>query len=59
MVPGNSRNIVFRTSSGTSTVGVFRGDTIITGMDVGVSVDGLVTQAYTFQGTGALATSTA
>lgn len=56
-VPGTTGSATFKTTTGT--VGLFYGSLIITGMDVGAPVDGIVTQAYTFQGSGALATSTA
>jgi len=36
----------------------FKGNVIITGEDIGTPVDGIITQTYTFQGTGALGTST-
>jgi len=55
-IPGSTGTAVFKTSTGIS--GLWTGDIIITGMDLGTAVDGLVTQSYTFQGTGALATST-
>ena len=55
-VPGSTGSITLKSSTGT--VGVWKGNAIITGMDVNVAVDGLVTQTYNFQGTGALATST-
>lgn len=55
-VPGSSGTIICKTSTGT--VGLFTGGIIITGMDVSAPVDGIVTQSYTFQGTGAVATST-
>lgn len=54
--PGTTGTIILHASSGTE--GVWTGSIIITGMDVGSAVDGLATQTYTFQGTGALATST-
>jgi hypothetical protein len=57
-VPGASAKITLRTSS-TGTNDLYYGDAIIIGMAVGTGVDGLITQNYTFQGTGALATSTA
>ena len=60
ILPGSSgQKIILRTlSSGTgSTMGVWSGIAIVTGMDIGVGVDGLVSQSYTFQGTGALANS--
>jgi hypothetical protein len=55
VVPGNTGTITLKSS--TATVGVWKGSVIITGMDVNTAVDGLVTQSYTFQGTGALGTS--
>jgi len=56
-VPGATGNITLKMSSG-ATVG-WNGNIIITGMDIGTPVDGIVTQTYTFQGTGALSASTA
>lgn len=55
-VPGTTGTIVLNTSTGTA--GVFSGSMIIIGMGIGVGVDGLVTQNYTFQGSGALTIST-
>lgn len=55
-VPGDSATVILRTSTGTT--GLWTGTAIITGMDVVTGVDGLITQGYTFQGTGTLATST-
>lgn len=55
-VPGSTGTAIFKTSTGTA--GLWTGSIIITGMDIGAAVDGLVTQSYTFQGTGALGTST-
>lgn len=57
-VPGTSATgtVILRTTTGT--VGLFTGDIIITGTDVTTPIDGIVTQSYTFQGTGAVATST-
>ncbi len=49
-------SIVLRTTTGTA--GLFAGGVIITGMDVGNPVDGIATQNYTFQGTGALSLTT-
>jgi len=54
-VPGSTGNGVFKTSTGT--VGVWSGGIIITGMDVTTPRDGLVTQSYSFQGTGVLSPS--
>ena len=56
-VPGNSGKITLRTSS-TGTTDLYYGTAIIMGMDIVTGVDGLISQAYTFQGTGALAGST-
>ena len=56
-VPGTSASITLRTSS-TGTTDLFYGTAIIMGMDIVTGVDGLISQAYTFQGTGALAGST-
>jgi len=55
-VPGSTGTIICKTSTGT--VGLFTGGIIITGMDVSTPIDGVVTQSYTFQGTGAVSTST-
>ena len=55
VVPSGSGTIYLRSSTGT--VGVWSGSILITGMDVGTPRDGLVTQSYTFQGTGALTAS--
>lgn len=55
--PGSTGKITLKTDS-TGTVGLWYGDIIITGMDVTTPRDGLVTQSYTFQGTGLLATTT-
>jgi len=55
-VPGSTGTITLKTTTGT--VGLFTGGIVITGMDVGTPIDGIVTQSYTFQGTGAVATST-
>jgi hypothetical protein len=51
-VPGSTGEIVLMSS--TESEGSWRGDVYITGMTVNVPVDGLVTQNYTFQGSGAL-----
>ena len=50
--------IIFRSEVG-STGGVFKGDAILTGVDISTPVDGIVTQTYAFQGTAGLATSSA
>lgn len=55
-VPGETLTIICRSS--TASGGVFKGDIIITGMDVTTPVDGIVTQSYTFQGTGPVAQTT-
>jgi hypothetical protein len=55
IVPGDN---VTLTLKATTTGNAYVGSAIIMGMDIVTGVDGLVTQAYTFQGTGALATST-
>jgi len=54
-IPGSTGTIILRSSTGT--VGVWSGSCILTGMDITTAVDGLVTQSYTFQGTGALTAS--
>jgi len=56
VVPGTTGTIICRSSTGAS--GLFTGGIIITGMDVSTPVDGIVTQSYTFQGTGAVALTT-
>jgi len=55
-VPGSTGTIILRTTTGTA--GLFTGDIVLTGMDVGNPVDGIDTQSFTFQGTGAVATTT-
>ena len=54
-VPGTTGNGVFKSSTGS--VGVWSGGIIITGTDITTPRDGLVTQNYTFQGTGVLSAS--
>ena len=54
-VPGSTGTITLLSSTGLTSG--WRGSAIITGMDANTAVDGLVTQSYTFQGTGALAVS--
>ena len=56
-IPGTTGDIVLKMSTG-ATVG-WKGGIVITGVDYGTAIDGIVTQTYTFQGTGALAASTA
>jgi len=55
-VPGSTGSITLKTTTGAT--GLWYGGIIITGMDVTTPRDGLVTQSYTFQGTGLLATTT-
>lgn len=55
-VPGSTGTITLKQSTST---GGWQGEIVITGMDIATPRDGLVTQGYTFQGNGALATSTA
>jgi len=55
-VPGSTGTITLKSSTGTAVS--WNGGIIITGMDIGTPVDGIVTQSYTFQGSGALATTT-
>lgn len=55
-IPGSTGTINLKISTGT--VGAWSGGVIITGMDVTTPRDGLVTQSYTFQGTGVLTAST-
>lgn len=57
LVPGSTgTTIILGTSTGKT--GVWKGTALITGMDVTTPRDGLVTQSYSFQGSGTLATST-
>jgi len=56
-VPGGTGSLTMKISTG-ATLG-WKGNIIITGMDVTTPRDGLVTQSYTYQGTGLLAVSTA
>lgn len=55
-VPGTTGTINLKTSTGS--VGAWSGGVIITGMDITTPVDGVVTQSYSFQGTGLLTAST-
>lgn len=55
VVPGSSGDGVFFT--GTTGTEAWTGGIVVTGMDIGTPVDGLVTQAYTFQGTSTLTVS--
>jgi len=57
VVPCSSGALILRTSTGTA--GVWAGTALMTAMDITTPRDGLVTQGYTFQGTGLLATSSA
>ncbi|MHA1304739.1 MAG: hypothetical protein ACTSPI_13665 [Candidatus Heimdallarchaeaceae archaeon] len=54
-IPGTTGNAIFKTSTGT--VGVWSGGIIITSMDITTPRDGLVTQSYSFQGSGVLSAS--
>jgi len=54
-VPGSTGTIILRTGTGDSAL--FTGSIIITGMDVSAPVDGIITQTYTFQGSGTLGTT--
>ena len=56
VVPGDTGTIICRSS--TATGGVFTGSIVVTGMDVSVPVDGIVTQSYTFQGSEGVAQTT-
>lgn len=56
-VPGSTGTLTLKTVGGST--GLWHGSMIITGMDISTPRDGVITQSYTFQGTGALATSTA
>ncbi|MBA7574323.1 hypothetical protein ES708_16128 [subsurface metagenome] len=57
-VPSSTGTINLKSGASTG-VGNWSGSVIITGMDITTPRDGLVTQSYTFQGTGTLAASTA
>ena len=59
LAPGGTGQTIILGTTGASTggAGVFSGTAIILGMDVVTGVDGLITQSYTFQGTGALTTT--
>lgn len=56
-VPGTNATgtVILRTGTGDSAL--FTGDIIVTGMDVTTPIDGIVTQSYTFQGTGTVGTT--
>jgi len=56
ITPGSTATVTLKTSTGIT--GLWHGGVIILGMDVVTGVDGLITQSFTFQGSGALATST-
>jgi len=53
---GKTIDLRIETSTG-GLVESWSGSIIIMGMGIGVGVDGLITQNYTFQGTGALSTT--
>jgi len=55
-IPGSTGTIKLQTGASTSS-DLFTGAIIITGMDVTTPVDGIVTQTYTFQGSGTLGTT--
>ena len=55
VIPGNSATITLKTST-TDTNGL-HGTAIIMGSDIVTGVDGLISQSYTFQGTGALSST--
>lgn len=57
-VPGAIGTLNLKSGSSTG-LGNWSGSIIITGMDMTTPRDGLVTQSYTFQGTGTLTASTA
>jgi len=59
VAPGDTAAALILRTTSTGTTGLYYGTAIITAMDVVTGVDGLITQSYNFQGTGALATSTA
>ena len=56
VVAGSTGTIYLMPTSSTTT-SLFTGSVIITGMDVGTPIDGIVTQSYTFQGSGKLGTT--
>lgn len=55
-VPGTTGSITLTISTGTGAY-AWTGSVIITGMDITTPVDGVITQSYSFQGTGALSTA--
>lgn len=55
-VPGTTGTIILTISTGTGAY-AWTGGIVITGMDVTTPIDGVITQSYSFQGTGALSTS--
>ena len=59
LAPGGTGQAIILSTTGSTGTGAFSGTAIITGMDIVTGVDGLVTQAYTFQGTGTLTQTTA
>jgi len=56
LVPGTTGTVVLTISTGTGAY-AWTGGIVITGMDVSTPIDGIVTQSYSFQGTGALTTA--
>lgn len=58
VVAGSTGDITLTVSTGAATKFSWSGGIIITGMDVTAPVDGVISQSYTFQGTGALTPST-
>lgn len=56
-MPSSTGSLTMKMSTGL-TMG-WKGNIIITGMDITTPRDGLVTQSYTYQGTGTLSASTA
>jgi len=55
-MPGTTGTITLQTGASTSSA-LFTGEILITGMDVSAPVDGIITQTYTFQGSGTLGTT--
>lgn len=55
-IPGSTGSITLTISTGAN-AHAWSGDIIVTGMDITTSVDGVITQTYTFQGNGALTTA--
>lgn len=52
-IPGSTGQLTMRVTTGVG----WNGYILITGMDISVATDGIITQSYTFQGCGALGTT--